>query len=233
MSARRALPATTVFGSTASLPRGPHRLGREKVRTSQRTRLLAAFVDLVAERGYADTTITAVARLAGVSPNVFYEHFPDRESCFLSAYDDFAALVLDRLHHIRPDPAGFYGFILAMLDAYFGFLEDEPAAARAFLIEFDAAGPRARARRHATYAKVAGLLREQHEAMRRHDPSLGPLPERAFLGFVHAARELACDLLEQEQGASLRSLVPDLAIWVAASVAGASAAASGLTARAK
>jgi AcrR family transcriptional regulator len=220
------LPPTTIFGAATILPRGPHRLSREEVRASQRTRLLAAIVDLVGDLGYADTTITAIARQAGVSPNVFYEHYADREECFIAAYDAFTATIFERLGRVVPSAAAWDEFVYAMLDGYFGLLEDEPKAARAFLIEVDGAGPRARARRRAVYLNAARLLAGQHDALRKQDRSLGPLPERAFLGFIHAARDLACDVIENEPSTSLRALIPDLALWISASVQGAAAAAT-------
>jgi AcrR family transcriptional regulator len=211
----------SIFGEMTALPRGPHRLSREEVRASQRTRLLTAIVDLVAERGYADTTITAIARKAGVSPNVFYEHFADREACLVAAYDAFTATLFERMGRLVPSAAKWDDFINGMLESYFGLLEEEPKAARAFLVEIEAAGLQARARRRSAYLTAATFLQEQHDALRRQDPSLGPLPQRAFLGFVHATRDLACDVLEYEPETGLRALIPDLAEWITASIYGA------------
>jgi AcrR family transcriptional regulator len=212
-----------MFGEMTSLPRGPHRLSREEVQASQRARLLTAIVELVVERGYADTTITAIARKAGVSPNVFYEHFADREACFVAAYDAFTTTLFERMARMVPSSANWDDFINGMLESYFGLLEEDPRAARAFLVEIEAAGPRARARRRAAYLTAAAFLHEQHDALRRQDPSIGALPQRVFLGFVHASRDLACDVLEYEPETGLRALRLDLAAWITASVYGAAA----------
>jgi AcrR family transcriptional regulator len=40
----------------------------------------------VVERGYLATTIADIVRHARVSKRTFYEHFADKEECFLSAY---------------------------------------------------------------------------------------------------------------------------------------------------
>jgi AcrR family transcriptional regulator len=220
---REALQRNSMFGEMTPLPRGPHRLSREEVQASQRTRLLTAIVDLVAERGYADTTITAIARKAGVSPNVFYEHFADREACFVAAYDAFTTTLFERMGRMVPSAVNWDDFIKGMLESYFGLLEEEPRAARAFLVEIEGAGTRARARRRAAYLTATAFLHEQHDALRQQDPSLGALPQRAFLGFVHACRDLACDVLEYEPETDLRALIPDLAAWITASVYGAAA----------
>src|SRR4051794_5075686 len=69
------------------LPRGPHRLARADVMASQRGRMLDAIAQVVAEKGYGAVTVADVVERAGVSRKTFYEHFRDKESCFLAAYD--------------------------------------------------------------------------------------------------------------------------------------------------
>ena len=207
--------------TTRALPRGPHRLSRQEVQASQLARLLVAILDLVTEQGFAATTITAIARRAGVAPNVFYEHFADREECFLAAYDQFVQALFQRLEAVRPSATEWDDFVHGLLSAYLGLLDEQPNAARAFLVEIDSAGPRARARRREVYQQAAVLLHRRHKALRRQNPALGALPERVFLGFVLAVRDLACDLIENEPSTPLRSLIPDVARWITASVHGA------------
>ena len=59
-------------------------------------RILGGMVAAVAERGYAATTITDVVRHARVSRRTFYEHFADKEACFLAAYDAVSDAMLAR-----------------------------------------------------------------------------------------------------------------------------------------
>ncbi|HEX8856534.1 MAG TPA: helix-turn-helix domain-containing protein, partial [Thermoleophilaceae bacterium] len=77
------------------LPRGPHRLAREVVLASQRGRMLDAMAQSVAEKGYAATTVADVVGRAGVSRKTFYEHFRDKEDCFLEAWDAGVEILLD------------------------------------------------------------------------------------------------------------------------------------------
>ncbi len=51
-----------------------------------RVRLEAALAVSGREKGLAATTIADVARLAGTSKRTFYEHFTDKEECFLALY---------------------------------------------------------------------------------------------------------------------------------------------------
>ena len=79
------------------LPRGTHGLDRDVVEASQRTRLLEAVGRAVAERGYAGATIDDIVRGAGVSKKTFYEHFADKQDCFLAAYESASEELLERV----------------------------------------------------------------------------------------------------------------------------------------
>ena len=64
---------------------------------SQRGRLICAIADAVAAKGYAATSVADVIALAGVSRKTFYEHFGDKEACFLAAYDSGAQAIYDAM----------------------------------------------------------------------------------------------------------------------------------------
>lgn len=210
------------FGALTTLPRGPHDQTREQVSDLQRRRLLAAMTTLVAERGYAQATITETVRRAAVSPNVFYAHFATKQECLLAAYDMFAQALLTRLMAQLNDTSDWQTFLTTAADAYLSALEADRVATRTFLIEMDAAGPDARQRRHDAFVGFAELVRERHQQMRAQDPSLGALPDRIYLGFSLGVRALVCDHLEHSTS-DLRDLVPDIVRWMNATIQGAAA----------
>src|SRR5450755_2520420 len=80
------------------LPSGRHRLTREAVVESQRGRLVYAIAQVVAEKGYAAATVADVVDRASVSRSTFYDQFPDKETCFLAAFNEGAEFVLNRMH---------------------------------------------------------------------------------------------------------------------------------------
>src|SRR2546421_498372 len=65
--------------------------------------------------------------------------------------------------------------IRMMLDAYFSTLERDLVATRAFLVEFDALGPKARERRRAGLRPIAEYVRQMHRQFRASDPTLAPV----------------------------------------------------------
>src|SRR5688500_10815012 len=79
------------------LPRGRHGLSREEVAESQRERMLRAMAEAVSERGYAKTPVAEVLRRAGVSRETFYQHFANKDACFLDAFDYAAGILMTEM----------------------------------------------------------------------------------------------------------------------------------------
>lgn len=213
--------ANPIFSLADPLPRGPHGLSREQVAESQRARLLAAITRLVAERGFAALTIGEIAGEASVSRGAFYEHFDGKEDCLLAAYDLFASTLIGAMTLHVDDMTPWEEFIVTTLDGYLGTLEDDPVAARAFMVELDAAGERARTRRREAMQGFAALLASRHAEMRAQNPRLGALPPRAYLAIVLGVRELVREALETDPAPHLRELGPDVLTWLTAMVEGA------------
>lgn len=57
----------------------------------QRRDLLDAAAALAAEHGVAGTTVGGITSSAGVAKRVFYDHFADKEACFVELFREFAA----------------------------------------------------------------------------------------------------------------------------------------------
>ncbi len=72
----------------------PRRRGRPAGPTVQsadtRNRLYATALRLVAERGYAATTLREIAREADVSVGLLYRYFPNKQAVLLALYDDLS-----------------------------------------------------------------------------------------------------------------------------------------------
>jgi AcrR family transcriptional regulator len=158
---------------------------RDPVGASQRERLLDATERLIAEKSATGATIEAIVKLAGVSSVTFYEHFRDKEECFVAAFDR----AVEELRAAVPaEPSGpdQAGDVLAVL---LEALDAEPERARLCLVEAQRGGPQLRARYEAALDAIAAELPE----------SLGPaivgglawlLRERLELGGGEGVQDL-------------------------------------------
>jgi len=209
------------FTPVKELPRGRHALDPDVVKAAQCERLMAAFTELVADRGLADVTVADVVARASVSRAAFYNCFDDLSSCADAAYERFISVLLTRVADAMDPAAHWHAFVESAVRAYLEALQADPVVARAMQIEMDAAGRPARARRRQALKTMADVIAMRHRQFRDEDPTAGALPEEAFLGMVYAVRQLACDVLEDNRDADLLPLVEPTTRWIAASVVGA------------
>jgi AcrR family transcriptional regulator len=189
------------------LPRGQHALPREVVASAQRRRMLDGVVEAVGEKGYPATTVADVIARAGVSRSTFYEHFSDKEECFLEAYEDSA-----RTHFERVVAAGAsasddpFERFRAAVRAYLDALAEQPDYARTFTVEIAAAGPGAREPRRRIQLRYVDLIRAWHTEMRRQRPDLPPVPDEVFEATVTAANQLVAERIQEGEAARLPEL---------------------------
>src|ERR1700733_4025253 len=71
----------------AVLPRARHAAPRRVVREAQRSRMLEAMVQAVAEKGFARVVVADVIERAGGSGKTFYEQFANKDEGFRPAHD--------------------------------------------------------------------------------------------------------------------------------------------------
>jgi AcrR family transcriptional regulator len=206
------------------LPRGPHSLTRDEVLASQRGRMIAAMAETVAAKGYAATTVADVVARAGVSRKTFYEHFADREECFLAAYDAavdalFGA-VAERVAAGEPAGDDWRARVCAGVRAYLEALASEPAFARTFLVEVRVAGPRAQARRAEVHDRFVEFLRSQSTLARQDHPWLPAVPDTVYAAIVGGMDEVVSAWVADGRTADLAQLEPDLSYFQLALLAG-------------
>jgi AcrR family transcriptional regulator len=196
------------------LPRGAHGLDRDVVEASQRTRLLEAVGRAVAERGYSAATIDDLVRGAGVSKQTFYDHFVDKQDCFLAAYEAAGEELLERVREAHAAEDDWLERTRAGIRAYLRWLAAEPALARVFLIEVAAAGPQALERRERLRDRYAELMRE-----RRGDASTR-LPIEVFHAVVAAVDDVVVRQIREHGAEQLPALEPVLLYLQVALLAG-------------
>jgi AcrR family transcriptional regulator len=192
------------------LPRGSHGLDRELVAASQRTRLLDAVGRAVADKGYSGATIDDIVRAAGVSKMTFYQHFRDKEDCFVAAYEAAGEELFERVRAANTRPEGWLERMAAGIRAYLTWLAGDPALARAFLIEVAAAGPRAAERSERVRDRYAELMRKLQDEARADIPSLPRLPAEIFHALVAAVDDLVVRRIRESGGEDLPRLEPIL-----------------------
>src|SRR6478735_2684492 len=179
------------FTLPEALPRGRHNLTRAQVSAAQRERLLAAATELLAAHGYQGFGPGEVATRAGVSLAAFYRCFENKDACLFAGYDRFIEVLLKRMTAI--DVGGFDRSAIAhaLLGAYLETLQSDLVVARAYQVEIDALGPRARERRRTSLNLFGAYIRDLVARTSADGRPPAELPWSAYIGVVYAARQLA------------------------------------------
>lgn len=159
-------------------------------RGERRERLIRAAIALYGERGYRQTTVTAVCRAAGLTPRYFYEAFAGSEALLLATLQEVSDYVAQ---HVADAVAGVGGTpderLRALLTAYYRLLRDDPVSARVFLLEvsgIDAAVDALFARSTAAFADLIARTLDPTHA----DGATAPLVRTgAMHGLLAIARE--------------------------------------------
>lgn len=187
-------------------PRGRHRLPAEVVARSQRERLLEAAVRVVAEKGYAATTVADLTREAGVSRTTFYEMFEDKGTCFLAAYDNAVDAIVRRVTEAYESRERWPDRARAGLEALLAALAEEPELARLAIVDVGAAGPAAQRRFRAAVQRLTPLFDEGRDFA----PAGRNLPANTSRMAIGAVTGLIADELVAGRGEQLPNLISDL-----------------------
>jgi AcrR family transcriptional regulator len=132
--------------------------GREQVSDIQRARMLAAMVDVVAERGAGNVTVARVVARSGVSRRTFYELFTDRDDCFLAAFDDGIARASRYVLDAYDPGASWAERIRSALTGLLSFLDVERGAGRLLIVGSLGAGAVAFERRERVLAQIIAVV---------------------------------------------------------------------------
>jgi AcrR family transcriptional regulator len=145
--------------------------------------MIAAFIDLVAARGYAALRPADVAGHAGLPESRFERHFADLDACFEAAWESLEAIFLERLAAAYRDAGGWRERLRAGLAETLALIEAHPAAARFLTIETLAGSEAERARQRRLAAHLGDLL-DRATADLDPGPRVPPLAPNWILAMV-------------------------------------------------
>jgi AcrR family transcriptional regulator len=178
----------------------------EHVGDIQRTRILAAMVDVAAERGVGAVTVAHVVARSGVSRRTFYELFGDREDCLLAACEDALERIAAVVAPAYEAPVRWREKLRAGLLALLQFLEFDHGRGSLVIVGTSGAGPKVLERRRLVLAQVMAVVDRGRDEIKQGQ---GPPPLTAE-GTVGGALSLIHARLVETSGASLVELLGPL-----------------------
>jgi AcrR family transcriptional regulator len=208
------------------LPHGPHGMERGAVARNQRVRMYGAMIESVARKGYAKTSVADVIALAGVSRRAFYEHFTNKEACFIATHNIAARRTSKALVHGWESERGWANRLHSSCRAVLCDIESHPKSSHLVMVDVLGLGRKAYDCLRAYNALfersvVTGFVLSPDGAM------CSPLAPRAIVGGVRHVLHTRIDTLEanprtHRRTARLDRLLPQLrrgAAWRSANAA--------------
>jgi AcrR family transcriptional regulator len=189
-------------------------------RRPARERLLEAMLAVSGELGYERVAVRNVIERAKTSRATFYKHFGDREDCFVQAQRDADEWLYRRLIGAAKRQPGWREGLRAALAELLEFCANQPAIARALLVEPHAAGERAMAQRHDLMERLSRAL----DGARREIPSRQAPPPVTSSFIVGAIDSLVSAKLMDGDAERAPELLPGLLYFVVMQYFGEAAA---------
>jgi AcrR family transcriptional regulator len=128
--------------------------------TDHRGKLMEAMVWVSATHGYAAASVERVSVRAGKSRRTFYEHFDNREACFIAALEQGFELLRNALAACCAERDTSAERLRAAAWEAICLIEDEPELTRMCVVEALAAGPAALEARRQALDRLAAMIQD-------------------------------------------------------------------------
>jgi AcrR family transcriptional regulator len=178
------------------------------------------------ELGYEQVAVRNVIERAQTSRATFYKHFEDREDCFARAYADAGEWLCRRLIGAARRQSSWREGLRAALAELLEFCANQPALAKALLVEVHAAGEPSLARRRDLMERLSHAL----DSARDEIPSRQAPPPVTSDFIVGAIDTLLAAKLLDGDAAHAPEMLPGLLHFVVMQYLGESAAWEEMTA---
>jgi AcrR family transcriptional regulator len=107
-------------------------MGSDAVQEAQRARLLEGLATSIREKGLAQTQVSDIVRHARASRRTFYNHFPDKEACFVELMTMLSKAILDEVDRAIDRDAPATTQVDQAIDKYLELLTSDPDLTRTF-----------------------------------------------------------------------------------------------------
>ena len=170
-----------------------------------RRRLLQAMGVVAQEKGFVLATIADIVREAGVSKRTFYEHFADKDACFLALYLAVSAAALRTLKDAVVPQRPWQHQLEQALGAYLSHLALNPGLLKTLFVDIHHLGTPGHQARRAVMRQLADFMAETVRGT-GSAPGTGDIPMALAMAAVGGINELVLQQIEQGRAEDLITL---------------------------
>lgn len=142
-------------------------MARHDIKEARKDNLIDAALRVFAEKGYSDTTMTDIARKAGVFTPVLYEYFKTKEDLLFAIPEKFMEEPIRIMEYVAPYLRGAEAKIRGIVQGYLTVYDENPLYASLVMLELKTNRKFLKAKAYGMVRKVArGLLEVIEEGIK-------------------------------------------------------------------
>jgi AcrR family transcriptional regulator len=185
--------------------------------TSFRQRLLDGLAESIAEDGYRATTVAHIVRRARTSRRTFYEHFADKEACFVALLTDANAEMIQLIAAAVDPAAPWEAQVRQAVEAWISCAEARPAITLSWIRDVPSLGAQSRTLQREMMDSFVGMIQSLCDTEKWRAIGVGPVPRQLAIMLIGGLRELIATTVED--GGHVREL-QDTAVRAAIALLG-------------
>ena len=135
-------------------------MARHDIKEARKDNLIDSALQVFAQKGYSDTTMTDIAKKAGVSTPVLYEYFKTKEDLLFAIPEKFMEEPIRIMEYVAPYLRGAEAKIRGIVQGYLTIYDNNPLYASLVMLELKTNRKFLKAKAYGMVKKVAGGLLE-------------------------------------------------------------------------
>ena len=166
------------------------------VPASFRQRLLDGLAESIVEDGYRSTTVAGIVRRARTSRRTFYEHFADKEACFVALLTDANAEMIRQISAAVDPKAPWSRQVRQAVEAWIACAEASPAITLSWIRDVPSLGAQARDLQRGVMEAFVTMIQTLCDTAEWRAVGVGPVPRQLAVMLLGGLRELIATTVE-------------------------------------
>jgi AcrR family transcriptional regulator len=161
-----------------------------------RQRLLDGLAASIADNGYRNTTVADIVRRARTSRRTFYEHFSDKEACFVALLTDATAQMIRQISAAVDQSAPWTSQVRQAVQAWIASAESRPAITLSWIRDVPSLGAAARRLQRDTMEAFVTMIQTLCDTDEWRAVRAGPVSRQLTIMLLGGLRELTATTVE-------------------------------------
>jgi AcrR family transcriptional regulator len=182
-----------------------------------RQRLLESLAASIMDTGYRQTTVADIVRRARTSRRTFYEHFSDKEACFVALLTDANTQMIKQISAAVDQTAPWTGQVRQAVEAWIASAESRPAITLSWIRDVPSLGAAARRLQRDTMEAFVTMIQTLCDTDEWRTVRAGPVSRQLAIMLLGGLRELTATTVED--GGQVRDIT-ELAVHASIALLG-------------